>query len=209
MAGAQGGDPPCPRGRKGASGDRHSARRNQGLLPQPHRRKEPGGQHGAYRGPGGDCVTSGGSFSFKRRRDMALKVGLVGLRGIGMTHANAYQQETLGKLAAVCDLVKERADSTAEKFGVKAYYRLADMLQNEPDLDIVDVTTGGFENGSWHYEPAMEAMEAGKHVLVEKPLSNDVNEARQMAARAEAKNVYLGCNLNHSFTPPAEKARQY
>lgn len=138
-----------------------------------------------------------------------LKVGLVGLRGIGTTHANVYQKETLGKLVAVCDLVKERADATAEKFGVKAYYRLADMLKNEPDLDIVDVTTGGYENGSWHYEPAMEAMEAGKHVLVEKPLSNDVSEARQMVAKAAAKNVYLGCNLNHYFTPPAEKARQY
>ncbi|HLK60938.1 MAG TPA: Gfo/Idh/MocA family oxidoreductase [Chthonomonadaceae bacterium] len=140
---------------------------------------------------------------------MTLKVGLVGMRGIGMTHANAYQQETLGKLVAVCDMVKERADSAAEKFGVNAYYRLSDMLQNEPELDIVDVTTGGFENGSWHYEPAMEAMEAGKHTLVEKPLSNDVNEARQMVAKAAAKNVYLGCNLNHYFTPPAEKAKQY
>jgi len=140
---------------------------------------------------------------------MTLKIGLVGLRGIGMTHANAYKEETLGQLAAVCDVVKERADKTAEKFGVKAYYRLADMLQNEPDLDIVDVTTGGFENGSWHYEPAMEAMEAGKHVLVEKPLSNDVGEARQMVAKAAQKGLYLGCNLNHYFTPPAEKARQY
>ena len=78
---------------------------------------------------------------------MALKVGLVGLRGIGMTHANAYKEEPLGNLVAVCDVVKERADSTAAKFGVKAYYRLDEMLRNEPELDIVDVTTGGFENG--------------------------------------------------------------
>src|SRR4051812_45099376 len=114
---------------------------------------------------------------------MTLRIGLVGLRGIGMTHANAYKEETLGQLAAVCDVVKERADKTAEKFGVKAYYRLADMLQNEPDLDIVDVTTGGFENGSWHYEPAMEAMEAGKHVLVGKPPSNDVKEGKEMVSK--------------------------
>ena len=140
---------------------------------------------------------------------MALKVGLVGLRGIGMTHANAYKEEPLGDLVAVCDVVKERADSTAAKFGVKAYYSLDEMLRNEPELDIVDVTTGGFENGSWHYEPAMQAIEAGKHVLVEKPLSNDVGEARQMVAKASAKGVYLGCNLNHYFTEPAEKARQY
>ena len=140
---------------------------------------------------------------------MTLKVGVVGMRGIGLTHCSAYQQETLGKMVAVCDVVKERADSAAEKYGVKAYYSLKEMLQNEPELDIVDVTTGGYENGSWHYEPAMEAMEAGKHTLVEKPLSNDVGEARQMVAKAAEKKVYLGCNLNHYFTPPAEKAKEY
>ena len=139
---------------------------------------------------------------------MALKVGIVGMRGIGLGHCSAHSQDSLSDFTAVCDVVKERADAAAEKFGVKAYYSLSDMLKHE-DLDIVDVTTGGFENGSWHYEPAMEAMEAGKHVLVEKPLSNDVEEARKMVAKAAEKKLYLGCNLNHYFTPPAEKAMQY
>ncbi|MDQ1256810.1 MAG: Gfo/Idh/MocA family oxidoreductase, partial [Candidatus Hydrogenedentes bacterium] len=138
-----------------------------------------------------------------------LKVGVVGLRGIGTSHTDCHMADPLSNLVAVCDVVKERADTVAAKHGVRAYYSLKDMLANEPDLDIVDVTTGGFENGSWHYEPAMQAMEAGKNVLVEKPLSNDVGEARQMVAKAAEKNVYLGCNLNHYFTPPAEKAREY
>ncbi|MGC8668895.1 MAG: Gfo/Idh/MocA family protein [Chthonomonadales bacterium] len=140
---------------------------------------------------------------------MALKVGIVGMRGIGMAHAAAYSQDPLAELAAVCDVVRDRADAAAGKYGVRAYYSLSEMLKSEPELDIVDVCTGGYENGSWHYEPAMEAMEAGKHVLVEKPLSNDVDEARQMVAKAAEKRVYLGCNLNHYFTPPAERARQY
>ncbi|HZT42473.1 MAG TPA: Gfo/Idh/MocA family oxidoreductase [Chthonomonadaceae bacterium] len=140
---------------------------------------------------------------------MSLKVGVVGMRGIGNTHASAYKQDPLSHLVAVCDVVKDRAESAAEKHGAKAYTSLAEMLRNEPDLDIVDVTTGGFENGSWHFEPAMEALEAGKNVLVEKPLSNDIHEARQMVAKAAEKKVRLGCNLNHYFTPPAEKAKQY
>ena len=140
---------------------------------------------------------------------MALKVGVIGMRGIGASHADCHMKDPLSNLVAVCDVVKERADAEAQKHGVKAYYSLKDMLDNEPGLDIVDVTTGGFENGSWHFEPAMQAMEAGKNVLVEKPLSNDVGEARQMVAKAAEKNVYLGCNLNHYFTPPAEKADEY
>ena len=139
---------------------------------------------------------------------MALKVGVVGIRGIGMRHCGCHQQDELADLVAVCDIVKERADQAAERFGVKAYYSLSDMLANE-DLDIVDVCTGGNENGSWHFEPTMEALEAGKHVLCEKPISNTIQEARQMVAKAAEEGVYLGCNLNHYFTPPAERAMQY
>ncbi len=130
------------------------------------------------------------------------------MRGIGNTHAQVHSKDPLSKLVAVYDVVKERADSTAEKYGIKSYTSLKEMLSNE-DLDIVEVTTGGFQNGSWHYEPAMEAMEADKHVLVEMPISNQVEEARQMVAKATEKNVYLGCNLNHYFTPPTDLVKKY
>ena len=139
---------------------------------------------------------------------MTLKVGIVGARGIGERHARAYSQDPLAELVAVCDLVKERADEAAQMHGVRGYTGLAEMLRHE-ELDIVDVSTGGAENGSWHFEPTMEALEAGKHVLVEKPISNQIGEARQMVAKAAEMDLYLGCNLNHYFTPPAEKARQY
>lgn len=140
---------------------------------------------------------------------MALKVGVVGMSGIGNNHANCYAQDELAELVAVCDVIKERADNAAENFGVKAYYSLSDMIANEPDLDIIDVSTGGNENGSWHYKPVMQALEHGKHVLVEKPLSSDVKEAREMVIKAEEEDVYFGCNLNHYFTPPAEQADKY
>lgn len=140
---------------------------------------------------------------------MALKVGIVGMHGIGFPHADAYVADPLAELVAVCDVVPGRAEAAAEKYGVKAYPSLKAMLEGEPDLDIVDVSTGGLENGSWHFEPAMEAMEAGKHVMVEKPLSSDIHEARQMVAKAQEKKVYLACNLNHYFTPPAQKAKEY
>lgn len=138
---------------------------------------------------------------------MALKVGIVGMNNIGYSHAPHYVSDELAELVAVCDAVKARADKAAEQFGVRAYYDVEEMLDNE-ELDIVDVCTGGLENGSWHYEPAMMAMEKGKHVLVEKPLSSDIEEAREMVALADAVGVYLGCNLNHYFTLPAQKAKE-
>ena len=136
-----------------------------------------------------------------------LKVGVVGMGGIGNSHANCHKNDDLAELVAVCDWVKEKADAAAEKFGVPGYYSLKDMINAHPELDIVDVTTSGYENGSWHYVPVMEALDAGKNVLVEKPISNRIEEAREMVNFAASKNLYLGCNLNHYFTEPAERAR--
>lgn len=139
---------------------------------------------------------------------MTLRICVVGMGGIGNTHAACYKQDSLAKLVAVCDVVKEKADAAAKNHGSKAYYSLKDMLAHE-EMDVVDVSTGGYENGSWHFEPTMEALSAGKHVLCEKPLSNDINEAREMVRYAAERKLYLGCNLNHYFTPTAERGKQY
>lgn len=131
---------------------------------------------------------------------MALKVAVVGALGIGSMHARSYAKDELAKLVAVCDVVKDRADKLAQELGVKAYYDVKELLAGEPGLEIVDVSTGGFENGGWHFEPVMQALAAGKNVLVEKPISNDIGEAREMVRFAAEKDLYLGCNLNHYFT---------
>lgn len=138
-----------------------------------------------------------------------LKVGIVGMGGIGKTHARAYINDSLAELVCVCDLRKERANEAAEEFGVEKFYTLAEMLNAHPELDIVDVTTSGFENGSWHYEPVMQALDAGYNVLTEKPISNSIEEAREMVDFATKKKLYLGCNLNHFFSEPAFTADEY
>jgi len=143
-----------------------------------------------------------------RKIKTPVRIGLVGMGGIGNAHASAYKQDPLAKLVAVCDVIKEKADEATKNHGAKAYYSLKDMMANE-DLSVVDVTTSGYENGSWHYEPSMEALAAGKDVICEKPLSSDVGEAREMVRYAAEKDLYLGCNLNHYFTPTAERARKY
>jgi len=137
-----------------------------------------------------------------------LRVGVVGMRGIGNTHAGVYKNDPLAELAAVCDIDTSRADEAAERWGARKYYSVSDMLANE-ELDAVSVSTGGFENGSWHYEPVMECLKAGKHVLCEKPISNNIEHAREMVRTAREQGVYFGINLNHRFVPPAARAKQW
>ncbi len=139
---------------------------------------------------------------------MALKIAIVGMGGIGHTHAACYQANPLAEIVAVCDVRQDRREDAAERYGVPGVASVRELLERFPEIDIVDVTTSGYENGSWHYVPTMEALNAGKHVLVEKPMSNDVREAREMVRLAAEKNVYLGCNLNHYFTDTAARGDQ-
>ena len=137
-----------------------------------------------------------------------LKVAVVGLRGIGSNHADVYSASDKAELVAVCDMQKQRANDAAERYGTRAHYSVEELLKLE-DLDVVSVATGGFENGGDHYEPTMAALEAGKHVLCEKPISNNIEHAREMVAKAREKGVCFGINLNHRFVPPAERARAW
>ena len=137
-----------------------------------------------------------------------LKVAVIGMGNIGNTHAPVYQADNLAELVAVCDIIKERADRAAERYGVRAYYSVEEMLRHE-ELDVVSVCSAGVENGGDHFEPTMQCLEAGLHVLGEKPISNEIEKARQMVAKADQKGVYYGINLNHRFVPPAAKAKQW
>jgi len=127
---------------------------------------------------------------------------------IGNIHATMYKEDPLAELVGVCDWDKARADASAAKFGTRAFYDVQQMLETlQPD--ICSVTTGGKEYGSEHYLPTIQALEFGCHVLGEKPISNEVEEGEEMVAKAQAKGVCYGINLNHRFTPAARLAKSW
>lgn len=139
---------------------------------------------------------------------MTLRVAVIGMGPIGNRHAGIYQNDPLAELVGVCDRVKERADAAAARLGVPAFYDAETMLKAlSPDL--CSITTGGQEYGSDHYEPTMQALEFGCHVLGEKPISNIVEEGEEMVMKGREKGVCYGVNLNHRFTPAARLAKQW
>lgn len=138
---------------------------------------------------------------------MTLKVAIVGVGNIGNIHGRVYQQHPDTEIVAVCDIIEERADRAAEKFGCQGFYSVQEMLASNLQFDMVSMATAGVENGGDHYEPTMELLRAGIPVLGEKPISNDLNKAREMVALAKEKNLRYGVNLNHRFTPAALKAK--
>lgn len=136
-----------------------------------------------------------------------LKFALVGAGNQGKIHARFLNENPNAQLVAVCDMMPEKAQELAAQFGARAYRDVSQMLA-EAEIDAVDVVTAGFENGSHHFEPVMQCLEAGKAVLCEKPISNDIRQARQMVAKARENQVPFGVDLNHRFTPAADRLKQ-
>jgi predicted dehydrogenase len=137
-----------------------------------------------------------------------LKVCVIGMGPIGNRHADNYAAFQETELVGVCDLRPDRADAASTRLGVPAFYDAQTMLaQLKPD--VCSITTGGEEYSSDHFLPTMQALEAGCHVLGEKPISNDIDCARRMVRKAKEKGLCYGIDLNHRFTPAARKAKQW
>jgi predicted dehydrogenase len=136
------------------------------------------------------------------------RVGVIGLGPIGNRHARIYGEMEGAELVAVCDVDRDRADRAAAQWGVQAFYSVASMLE-AATLDMASVATGGHEYGSDHHGPTLEALEAGVHVLCEKPISNEIPHAEAMVAKAKEKGLCLGVDLNHRFTPAARLAKKW
>lgn len=137
-----------------------------------------------------------------------LKVAVIGCGPIGNRHADVYKDDPNSELVGVCDIIHDRADSCAARVNVPAFYNAVEMIENVRP-DICSVATGGFEYGSDHYEPTMQAFEAGCHVLCEKPIHNEIPKAEEMVAKAREKELCFGINMNHRFTPAARLAKKW
>ena len=137
-----------------------------------------------------------------------LRVCVIGLGHIGNLHARIYQEDDMVELVGVCDVNHERADAAAKKFDVPCYYDAPTMLK-ELKPDLVSVATGGYEYSSDHFVPTIQALEAGCHVLTEKPISNVIENGKIMVDTAKRLNRCFAIDFNHRFTPAARAAKKW
>ena len=78
---------------------------------------------------------------------MSLQVAIVGMGNIGNRHAQVYQKRSDAKIVAVCDIIQEKADRAAERYGCPAFYSVQDMLASGIQIDAASMCTAGVENG--------------------------------------------------------------
>jgi len=117
---------------------------------------------------------------------MSYGFGIIGLGLIADFHARAIKEMRGGKLVACCSRSQEKADSFAEKYQCKGYSSLEQFLSH-PELDIVNICT---PSGA-HLEPALAAVAAGKHLIVEKPLEVTLSRCDEIIRACEKNSVKL------------------
>ncbi|TDF96175.1 Gfo/Idh/MocA family protein [Paenibacillus piri] len=119
-----------------------------------------------------------------------VKVGVIGAGSISNVHLTAYAANPDVELVAVCDLNAERAGNKAEQYGAAKTYTDYRELLADPEIEAVSVCTWN----NTHADISIAALEAGKHVLCEKPLCKTVAEAERVreAVRRTGKLLQIG-----------------
>ncbi|MFW5799096.1 MAG: Gfo/Idh/MocA family protein [Planctomycetota bacterium] len=133
-----------------------------------------------------------------------VKVAVIGAGGIGIVHTECVDACPGAELVAVVDADLERAQALAERFDCVAYGSDEQLLA-EADVEAVTIATPHY----YHTPIACRCLDAGKHVLTEKPIAVHVNDARKMAAAAERNpGCTFAAMFNYRTQPLWKKIRQ-
>lgn len=132
-----------------------------------------------------------------------VRAGVVGL-GWGQLQVEAYTRTDHARLVAVCDLDAARAQALAKNFGISQMYTDYHDLIRDPNVDLVSIAVPP----DLHRAIAIEAIEAGKHVLCEKPLALNERESREMLDCAQARKIVHAVDFEMRYLPALAYAKE-
>jgi predicted dehydrogenase len=130
-----------------------------------------------------------------------LRYGIIGAGAIAGTHMRPINKFEDTELIAAADVDPGRLDKARNEFGVQQVFTDWKQMLDECELDAVSVCTPNY----LHYQPTLDALDAGCHVFVEKPLAMNAAEAREMVEKAK----HVGRELHIAFQWRFDKATQF
>lgn len=134
-----------------------------------------------------------------------IDMAIIGAGTWGATHAAILSEYSAVKLTGVCDVNRAKAEALAAKFGLPAEYVYSDhkdMLANCP-IDAVSIVTPDF----LHREFAVDAANAGKHILLEKPMATTRRDVMDVMEAIGRNGVRMMVDLHNRFSPPFAVAK--
>jgi predicted dehydrogenase len=131
-----------------------------------------------------------------------VRIGLIGLGIMGELYAKIYSSHPLARLVAVSSRRQNRVDEFTARFAAQGYTDYRQMIE-QVQLDAIVIATPDHA----HYEPAHLALSAGKHVLIEKPITTSVSEADTLLRLAAKRQLKIQVTFNHRWLPPYYQAK--
>ncbi len=128
-----------------------------------------------------------------------VRVGLIGAGFAARFHTNSYKTVPFAEIVAIADIVKERAETFAREHGIPDAYDDYRYILDRKDIDLVDVVTPNHV----HKQPVIDAAQAGKHVVVEKPLTGyfgeDIADENVLVGEAVPKREMYAKAVQNAF----------
>ncbi len=125
-----------------------------------------------------------------------LKAAIVGTGFIGPAHLEALRRIPNVEVTALVEVNQKLADDKAKLLGIPNAYTFEEMLK-QPEIDVVHICTPNF----LHFPQAKAVLEAGKHVICEKPLAIKIEEAEELVALAKEKGLVNAVHFNLRYYP--------
>ena len=124
-----------------------------------------------------------------------VKVGVIGVGSMGKNHVRSYASlKHVCELVGIYDIDQDQSKEMAKSYGVESFNSINELLNSVEAVNIATPTTT-------HYDIALQAIEAGKHILIEKPITNKIDEANEILERAKKKKLIVQVGHIERFNP--------
>src|SRR5882724_7545853 len=158
-------------------------------------------------GVGVASLWSARSYSSIVGANERLRLGVIGCGGMANSHMDALlliKQTDQVEIAAVCDVFQKRLDAAVQKTGARPIARYLDLL-SQKDLDYILIATPEH----WHHRMILDAVDAGKHVYVEKPMTHTIPQAQEVVRKVRESRAKVQVGVQGMSDESYEVANHY
>ena len=134
-----------------------------------------------------------------------INVAVIGAGAIGVDHIASFQSHPSARVVALAETSPERGADAAKKFGLPEVVRDYRVLLARTDIDVISIALPNY----LHAPVALDALRAGKHVVIDKPIATNARDAARLAAEAKKRKRHLLIGQNNRFLPEVQAAKQF
>ena len=133
-----------------------------------------------------------------------LNIGLIGCGRISKNHFEAIAAQPDAQCIACCDIIEDRAEQAAQKHNIPTWTTNYEQMLSDPNIDLISICTPS----GLHPEHGIQAAQAGKHVLTEKPMACRLAEADELIKTCDEAGVKLFVVLQNRLNPSIQLVRR-